>query len=231
MSKLSNTMVAVSLSIASGLSFAADANENDHHNHHAHHGHQMQGGSSKAEAVLKKSPVSDSSLAGLTDYNGRLVKDSDFEGKKRLVFFGFTKCPEVCPIGMATLSAALRQIDEKYGESAEHVLGEGAQIVLVSTDPVNDTPAQMKKWLSHFDDRIVGLTGNAKILEEKAENFRANRLGHHVPYLYMLDEKGDYQGIVNTKDGVDAVSKAIEENILGVNYDPDKNPHAHHGMD
>ncbi len=236
MSKLSNTLAAVSLSVASGLSFAADANENEHnhHNHNAHqghHAHQMHGGSDKAEAILKKSPVSDSSLAGLTNHNGEIVDDADFEGKKRLVFFGFTHCPSVCPMGMANLSAALRQLDEKYGEGAEHILGKETEIVLVSTDPANDTPARMKEWLGHFDDRIIGLTGDADILEEKADNYRANRLGHHVPYLYMLDENGDYEGIVNTQDGVDAVRKAIEETVLGVHCSSDNDPHAHHGHD
>ena len=83
----------------------------------------------------------------------------------------------------------------------------------------------------NFDDRIIGLTGDADILEEKADNYRANRLGHHVPYLYMLDENGDYEGIVNTQDGVDAVRKAIEETVLGVECSSDNDPHAHHGHD
>ncbi|MGH1456255.1 MAG: SCO family protein [Alphaproteobacteria bacterium] len=230
MNKLSNTLAVVGLSVASGLSFAASEEDTNVHEHHAHQHHKMQSNADLTQEVLKKSPVSDSSLAGLTNHDGEIVDDADFEGKKRLVFFGFTYCPEVCPMGMATLSAALRQIDEKYGEMAEHLLGENTVIVLVSTDPVRDTPARMKEWLGYFDDRIVGLTGAAEILEEKAENYRANRFGHHVPYVFILNENGDYQGIVNTKDGVDAVRQAIEEVVLKPVQGMDHSHHHGHDM-
>ncbi len=198
------------------------------HDHHAHH--QMSSGN--GQSVMKKSPIADSSLAGLIDYDGNKVEDADFEGKKRLVFFGFTHCPHVCPTGMATLSSALRQLDEKYGDYAQEML-KHTDIVMVSTDPARDTPERMKEWLGYFDDRIVGLTGDAELLQEKAENYRADRMGHHSPYLYIMDEKGDFAGIVNTQGGTDKVARMIEEKVLGMcitSPEAEADHSAHHNM-
>ncbi|MGH1374938.1 MAG: SCO family protein [Alphaproteobacteria bacterium] len=231
MNTLSKSLAVLGLS-----AFVTASNAQEHEGHEAmsakgHDHHQMMP-SDGGQNIMKKSPIEDSSLAGLIDYNGRKVDDKDFEGKKRLIFFGFTNCPHVCPTGMATLSSALRQLDEKYGDYAAEMF-KHTDIVMVSTDPDNDTPARMKEWLGYFDDRIIGLTGDEDLLQEKAENYRADRMGHHSPYLYILDEKGEYAGLVNTQDGADKVMRAIEEKVLGmcVTSPETKADHsAHHDM-
>lgn len=175
---------------------------------HSHHDHNAMTQSADGGSIIKKSPIKDASLAGTVDFNGKAVKDSDFNGKKRLIFFGFTNCPSVCPTGMATLSQAIGQIEKKFGN---HFFDD-TSILLVSTDPKNDTPARMKEWLGHFNPEIVGITGKPERLQEIAKNYRADQMGHHSPYLYIMDEKGRFQELVNTQSGVDALVKAIEKN-------------------
>ena len=69
-------------------------------------------------------------------------------GRLTLLFFGYTSCPDVCPIHMATLSSALRQPG-----MPEPI------VVFVTTDPARDTPDHLRSWLDQFDTDFVGLTG------------------------------------------------------------------------
>lgn len=97
----------------------------------------------------------------LTGTNGEKVSLAAFEGKWVLMFFGFTMCPEVCPLAMQTVGATL----EEMGEVKNTI-----QPVFVTIDPERDTSAVLKDYLAHFDGGIVGLSGTA---EETASIARA----------------------------------------------------------
>jgi cytochrome oxidase Cu insertion factor (SCO1/SenC/PrrC family)/copper(I)-binding protein len=88
----------------------------------------------------------------LTDFNGRPF---DFVAETRdrvaLLFFGYTHCPDVCPLHMANIAAVLRQMPAE--ERARVVT------VFVTTDPDRDTPERLRTWLANFDPSFVGLTG------------------------------------------------------------------------
>ena len=88
----------------------------------------------------------------LTDTSGRPF---DFtaatKGYVTLLFFGYTYCPDQCPMHMANLSAALKKLP---AGTADHV-----KLVFVTTDPARDTPPVLRRWLDAFDRRFVGLTG------------------------------------------------------------------------
>jgi len=73
-------------------------------------------------------------------------------GSVTLLFFGYTNCPDQCPMHMANIGQALKRLPP---EIADHV-----QLVFVTTDPSRDTPAELRRWLDHFDKRFVGLTGS-----------------------------------------------------------------------
>lgn len=188
---------------AIGLNDDAMAQQGHNHDHHQHHMSVPVNG----DRIIKKSPIKDVSLEGTVDFNGKPVKDSDFAFKKRLVFFGFTTCPNVCPIGMATLAQSLKQFEQKFGKS----FFDNTDVLLVSTDPKNDTPQRMKEWLGHFHPKITGITGKPERLQEIAKNYRADQMGHHSPFLYVLDEGGRFERLINTQKGVNEVVQALEE--------------------
>jgi protein SCO1/2 len=73
------------------------------------------------------------------------------EGYVTLLFFGYTYCPDQCPMHMANLGAALKQLP---AGTADRV-----KLVFVTTDPARDTPAVLRRWLDLFDKRFTGLTG------------------------------------------------------------------------
>lgn len=74
------------------------------------------------------------------------------DGHITLLFFGYTYCPDVCPVHMATLSAALREVAPEVREMV--------RVVFVSVDPARDTPERLRQWLSAFDPSFVGVRGN-----------------------------------------------------------------------
>ena len=90
----------------------------------------------------------------LTDQNGNPFQLSAMQGKVVLVFFGFTNCVDECPLTMAHIKQAL----EMLGDSARDV-----QVVLVSTDPVRDTPQILQDYLKKFDPAYLGHSRNTWI--------------------------------------------------------------------
>ncbi len=94
----------------------------------------------------------------LIDQDGRPFDRADMQGQWRLVFFGFTHCPDICPATLQQLAIARNRVVE----SGEAYPG----IVLVSVDPQRDTPAALKSYVSHFGDDVTGLTGTLDSLTE-----------------------------------------------------------------
>ncbi len=88
----------------------------------------------------------------LTDTDGR---EFDFRmathGDLTLVFFGYTYCPDVCPVHMANLAAVLREMTPSVRRRIK--------VVFVTTDPARDTPERLRSWLDNFDTDFIGLRG------------------------------------------------------------------------
>jgi len=93
----------------------------------------------------------------LTDLDGQ---PWDFaahtQGKVGLLFFGYTHCPDVCPLHMANIAAVLRRMS---AEDRSRIV-----TVFVTTDPERDTPARLREWLPNFDPTFIGLTGTKEEL-------------------------------------------------------------------
>lgn len=98
----------------------------------------------------------------LTGTDGQPMTLSDLRGKLSVVFFGYTNCPDVCPMTMAEYAETLRLL----GDDAARV-----NLVFVSVDGVRDTPERVGEWLSGFDSRIVGMSGTPDELEVIGNRF------------------------------------------------------------
>lgn len=85
-----------------------------------------------------------------------IVPARDLVGRPTLVFFGYTNCPDICPVHLATLSSAMREARVDHDE---------VRVVFVTVDPERDTPARIEEFLAHFDRRILGLTGERADIE------------------------------------------------------------------
>lgn len=90
----------------------------------------------------------------LTTTDGRAFDfRKETEGKVALLFFGYTNCPDVCPVHLANIAAALKTLGPDVNN--------GLRVVFVTTDPARDTPDKMRAWLDKFDPRFIGLTGDS----------------------------------------------------------------------
>ncbi|HEX8413905.1 MAG TPA: SCO family protein, partial [Sphingomicrobium sp.] len=92
----------------------------------------------------------------LTDGKGRTVRDTDFAGKYRIVYFGYTYCPDVCPTDSQHIGAALRLLEQRDPALAARIVP-----IFISVDPARDTPQVVGKFVAAFHPRMVGLTGSA----------------------------------------------------------------------
>ena len=97
----------------------------------------------------------------LIDHHGNEVSNLDYINFNKVFFFGFTHCPDVCPMGISVLSNV---IDELSDLSINKFL-------FISVDPDRDTPKRMNKYLSNFNNEIIGLTGDYESLKPVWENF------------------------------------------------------------
>jgi protein SCO1/2 len=87
----------------------------------------------------------------MIDHKGNIFTEKDLQGKYALIFFGFTNCPDTCPMRLQDIT----QVLEILGPDAEKI-----RPVLITTDPARDTPAQLADYLSNFHPAFIGLTGS-----------------------------------------------------------------------
>jgi protein SCO1/2 len=98
----------------------------------------------------------------LVDADGRTRTLEDYRGRVVLLFFGFVRCPDVCPAELFKLALVMKQL----GPAAAQV-----QVLFVTLDPARDTRAVLKRYVTAFDRRFDGLTGSAAAIDRAAANF------------------------------------------------------------
>ncbi len=170
-----------------------------------------------ADAVVRLSDQFSSDFA-LVDQNGQPRTDEDFHGKVALVYFGFATCPDVCPLALGTLSAALNELNEK----------ERAQIVplFITVDPERDTPEALKDYLA-FNEAIIGLTGSPEAAQAARTSFKVyarqqklpdSALGYtmdHTSLFYLVDRQGQPQLAVHDTVTPQELAEVLRRGIKG----------------
>ena len=115
-------------------------------------------------------PLAGASMGGpftLTDQNGRRVSDRDLAGKYRLIYFGYTFCPDVCPVDMQVIGAGLRRFEAEDPARAAKV-----QPIFITVDPARDTPQVLGRFVAAFHPRMLGLTGSEAEIAQVAREYR-----------------------------------------------------------
>jgi protein SCO1/2 len=135
----------------------------------------------------------------LIDQNGKTVTDADLKGRYALVFFGFTNCPDVCPLTLQNITQAL----EIAGP-----LGENVVPLFISVDPARDTPDAMRDYIANFHPRFVALTGTPEAAKQAADVYRvyfkkaaaaqkeggdpSDYMMEHSGFVYFMGRDGAY---------------------------------------
>lgn len=116
----------------------------------------------------------------LTDHTGKTRKLADFRGKVVVMFFGYARCPDVCPTTLAELKA----VKERLGEE-----GNRLQVLFVTVDPERDTPKLLADYVPAFDPSFLGLYGDMAATAKVAKDFRVfyQKSPGKTPDSYTVD--------------------------------------------
>ena len=132
----------------------------------------------------------------LIDQNGRPRTDRDFAGRYRIVYFGYTFCPDVCPVDVQNIAGGLRAFEAKDASRGGRVVP-----IFITVDPKRDTPAVLKAYVAAFHPRMVGLTGDpasiARLAQAYGVTFEAQQpnaeggyLVSHGRFAFLMDPAG-----------------------------------------
>lgn len=132
-------------------------------------------------------PLAGAAIGGpftLIDQDGKRVSSSDFDGSYRLVYFGFSYCPDVCPVDLQLIGQAMRQLEKEDPDVAARV-----QPIFISVDPARDTPAVLKPFVAAFHPRLIGLTGSEEEIARvaKAHGVYFAKMGEAGAKDYLVD--------------------------------------------
>lgn len=127
-----------------------------------------------------------------------------WRGKALLVFFGYTNCPDICPLTMSELARVYRDLDEP----------DNLQIVMVTVDPSRDTPERIQRYIESFHPSFVGLSGSAATIAKASAAFYATSVPQgdgtvsHNSHVTLLDRKGKMR-VVYTQENVPKMTEDL----------------------
>ena len=129
----------------------------------------------------------------LEDQNGKSFTDAQMKGHPFLVFFGFTHCPDICPTTLFDMSQMMKAL----GPDADRV-----GVLFITVDPDRDTPKVLKDYLSNFDPRLRGLTGDQAQIDAAIKEYRVyakkvplengDYTMDHTAIVYLMDKDGRF---------------------------------------
>lgn len=149
----------------------------------------------------------------LTDERGETVTEEDFLGRPTAVFFGYTHCPDICPITMGKLRMAIGQMPED--------LRDDVQVLFVSVDPERDDPARLTEYTASFGPQFIGLTADEPTLRNVTKRYRAtfsheppdengDYLVSHPSAVYVFDAEGSARLLMRNDDPAEAIARDLE---------------------
>ena len=147
----------------------------------------------------------------LTGPEGKTVSLEDFRNKVVLIYFGYTFCPDVCPITLSNLKMLMLSLEEK---------AEDVQVIFISIDPERDTFQKLKDYVPYFHPTFIGLTGSEAELASVAKKYQtfylkqkveseAGYLMAHSDVVILVDQNGRFRGRYKSKYDLDKLTTDI----------------------
>jgi len=151
----------------------------------------------------------------LTNQDNKTVTQNDFEGKKRLIYFGFTFCPAICPTELQKISAALNNI----GDQASDITP-----IFITVDPERDTVDVMRQYVELFHPSFIGLTGTLEQIEQAKNSYKiyaakvkddtmTEYTMDHSSFIYYIDENDDLRRIFKVTDTAEDITTFLKNNL------------------
>ena len=147
----------------------------------------------------------------LTGPEGKTVSLEDFRKKLVLIYFGYTFCPDVCPVTLSNLKLLMLSLQEK---------AEDVQVIFISIDPERDTYQKLKDYVPYFHPTFIGLTGSEADLASVAKKYQtfylkqkveseAGYLMTHTDVVILVDQNGRFRGRYKSKYDLDKLKTDI----------------------
>jgi len=155
----------------------------------------------------------------LISHTGEVVKSDGMLGDYRLIYFGYTYCPDACPIDLAKMTAALKMLD------ADDVDTSVIRPVFISVDPERDTPDALADYVGLFDPRLVGLTGTPEQIADIAARYSVyyrkldveedgSYLMDHLVVIFFIGRDGELIRLFTQNDDAAAMAEAIKAQLV-----------------
>jgi cytochrome oxidase Cu insertion factor (SCO1/SenC/PrrC family) len=168
-----------------------------------------------AGTVAVRSGVSIGGPFDLIDHNGRLATDETYQGRWMLVFFGYTDCPDDCPLTLQKMATAL----DALGPLADQIAP-----LFITVDPARDTPDRLAGYLANFGSRIIGLTGDSEQIAAVAKAYRVYYspaeheqsgvdLVSHSTLLYLMNPRGELDELLRPDTDADELAAALRARL------------------
>ena len=150
----------------------------------------------------------------LHDQDGHVFHLSNHRGQIVLLFFGYTSCPDVCPMTLSKLARVYKLLGP---------IGQKVLTVFVTVDPARDTPEKLREYLRYFSLNAVGLTGTKDEIDAVVDAYKAtyekvvtnsSALGYmfdHTDYVYLIDTQGKTIHLFHPDDKSDDMAQIIKE--------------------
>lgn len=155
----------------------------------------------------------------LVDHTGQRRTDRDFRGRFLLVYFGYTKCPDTCPVDLDIIGDALDRLGDRAGR---------VQPLFITVDPGRDTVARLASYIPRFHPSLIGLTGSEAQIAKIAKAYRAARfkvprpdegadayLVGHGSLTYLMGPEGQFVTFFRHDGGAEAMAKALRKYLDG----------------
>ncbi|MCI5060664.1 MAG: SCO family protein [Alphaproteobacteria bacterium] len=151
----------------------------------------------------------------LVDHNGQNVTHEDFEGTYRLIYFGFTYCPAICPTELQKIASAL----DMLGNKAEQITP-----IFITVDPQRDTVSVMREYVEMFHPNLVGLTGTPAQIKQAMDSYKiyaakvqddsmSDYTMDHSSFIYFMGPDNALYKIFKTQDTAEDIAAEIGKRI------------------
>lgn len=151
----------------------------------------------------------------LVDHTGKAVTDRNFAGKYKLIYFGFTYCPAICPTELQKISKVLNMMEEEASN---------IQPLFITVDPERDTPAVMKNYVGLFHPRLIGLTGSRAQIDDVLKSYRVfakkvqdpdmnDYTMDHSSYIYLMSPEDKLLTMYRIQDKADFIIRDIRARL------------------
>lgn len=166
---------------------------------------------------LAEAPLAGADIGGefeLVNSAGETVRWSDFDGRWRIVYFGYTFCPDICPVDVQRIVRGLKAFADDEPEAAANLVP-----IFITVDPARDTPEVVGEFTAAFSPQLVGLTGSEEQVKQAADTFRifynrgagtdAGYLMDHSTVTYLFGPDGQPVATLPTDQGAKAVAAEL----------------------